>query len=496
MNIKKLQWWQGSAASDSDANLFFARRAAASDPVPASDKPYWTNLFIALKSTMGIDGVTSIFNSLDVLSIKPVYSKATSVANIINANYQGTIVNDFGGSFTAYLGLKGDGAAFRVDWNYNPGDGGGPYKNVLNSSCVGVLCLSDENGDLFDISHLNTTGASGTFIRPRRSTVNQNDFDGYINGSTVTNPITNPYAYGWVDLRKAATTQAEFYVNGMLIKSVSGLVDNLSNSAFKEFAAFTTVYSGWSSKYHGAWYAGNSNIKPTILHGLIYKYLLKPLGVAQARVGKRILCIGDSMTGDPTLTTLSVVSEYPRRISTNLNTVPNGYIVAQNGIANRTLATINGTLATDVVPFRTANYDKDIIVLFAGTNDMASATPTAAAMKALYDTFISTLSPLGFTIVIVGTIDRDSTFTGGQTQGGFDTVRGQLRTLHLAQFSTSTSATNVYTDGTSYYIDSPSNSKFSNAADTTYYNIDGIHLNVTGYDALADELIVPCLQLI
>lgn len=506
MNIKKIAWWMSGIPTQSEATTFFTNRAGEGDPVPDAYKAKYNAVVYYLKNTMGIDGVTSYWDSLDRLVIQGTYSKNASLKNLISNSYNGTITNDHASSFTADVGDTGNGTNFRVNWNYNPGDGG-TYKFVDNSASIGCFILTDANGTAMEFGALNAGGAAGTYIRARREVAQEYDIQGSVNATVGTFPesITIPLSIGCFEVRKTGAGVNTFYINGFKQFERTGLTDGVQNFEFFEFCAnINGSASQFSNKTHSFTWAGSGNIDSKVLWGILYRNWFKPINNATSSVGKFVLFQGDSFIGDPGANaSISVYSEIARKTLQNLGS---RWCGIQNGVASRQIEgtefgispAINDALGTEVTPYINPYLDKNIAVLCAGTNDLASrSTITGAIVKSRIDTYRAALLSVGAKVVIIGVVDRDASFLNSQTAGGFNTARAALRTLMLAEFTISYGS-NLWghPNGNEIYYDSISDSKFADASDATYFNVDTIHLNVTGYQALADSGVTPAIQLL
>lgn len=160
--------------------------------------------------------------------------------------------------------------------------------------------------------------------------------------------------------------------------------------------------------------------------------------------------------------------------------------VSQGGITMQTMA---GDVASSIVPLIKASRNH-LVFLFAGTNDAALAGRTAAQIFADTKTWCNAVKAAGtVTIVILGMLPRDS----------IETVRQSLRTLLLADFTTSTSVT--FTKGAGggityadYYLDIASDTVMGANGDNhdlTYYEATFVHPNITGHTYLATTYIKP-----
>lgn len=498
--------------SDPDVASFFSRVAAKGSAVPGNEQPFYNALVAGLKSTMGRDGTTSLWNSLDYLRIGATYSKVAALENIIK-NVNATINNDYGGSFTAGEGLKGNGTNFNVATGFNPTIGTNKY--IRLSACFGVLSLDDVAENAHDLGNL-SSGSTGNYLAIRQVSGSGFDAVGTINGPLdVTVAQTNASGRSWVHMERSTSASQRIYVNGFRVISITSAADaSLYNHAFTEFAAdVADTLSAYSTKTHAVTYFGNSNIEANTLIKVINSTFLYPRNVARSAIKNRVLFLGDSMTGDETqaTTSLSALSQYPIRTLSNLGSTWLGTI---NGNANREyinstlVPSISSILAVEVLggsggqlTFRNDALTKDVIVIYAGTNDLAF-TNTSSAL-ALYNSIVSVgtqLKAVGFKVIIVGIPARNGGFLNSQTQAQFITANADYRTRMATDFPNSTAVTNVKSPNSAVYadlwIDMFADSRFQNEADTTYFQADAVHLNTTGYNLLADTYVAPAILLL
>ncbi len=486
---------------NSSSQDFFDRMSVLADPVPDAYKKYYNDLIVALKNTNGIDGTTSYFNSLDLLRINATYSKAAALQNIISTSHNGTIFNDYGGSFTANEGLKGNGTNFRVMTGFNPFDGG-TYKYTVNNACYGFFSLTDQQSTLvMDLCAIDAS-AFGSFLRVGGT--GNRTFEGILNTNFIaTASVMQPATIGLFSMRKAATTVTTKNHMGVLSypnSTQTGQLDKSTNLEFSEFCQNTAgAFTNFSLKVHTFIFAGSSNIDANVLYGIIYQKFLKPIGNIRAACGKRALFVGDSMTGD--FSGLSANTEHTR--TTLLNLGP-GWIATQIGQSGRGVSStayvtpsINGNATIDTDPYRNTYLDKDIIVMWAGTNDLAgSSGASAATTSGNIDTYLTDRNAAGFKVFEIGVMDRRGTFMGGQNTAGFATVRAAMRTLRLAHYTIATSVPNVWGDSSgNFYLDIYADPIFQDATNTIYWNVDQVHLNTVGFKYLATTYEVQALQL-
>lgn len=489
---------------------FSTRMTAAGSAIVQPYDYLYNQLFNALRFKRTADDTTSYFSQLSILRIEGTYSKTAALQNLISSSFTATITNDHGSSFTAKEGLKGNGTNFHVNTGLNPST---DTLFTRNSASIGVFVLDDKSGDNNqEFGALKTGGSDGVFLRIKRSSANGYWADGDINNSILTTPFTTVLSgRGWFTWRRPSSGAQIMYLNGHRGVQTNSTSTAGANVTLVEFATSVNgTISSWVSSSHAAFWAGSTAIEASELIEMINRYFLYPLGNSNSSIKNRVHFVGDSMTGDEALANqaISVVSEYGRRTLSNLGT---NWMGSQNGDANREVVldtvvnglltilqgTILGESAGAQNTFKMSCLDRDVMVFFIGTNDLAFHPVTDAnALMTGITTVYNAVKALGYKIIWIGAPDREAGFSGGQTTGNFATANADWRTQMLAIYTAATAVTNVWmnSDG-NLFIDIRNNAKFSDATDTTYYNVDLVHLNTVGYDALADDLLTPAIQL-
>lgn len=483
---------------DTDVDAFFTRMVGLGDAVPTSPIDYKTlynNFIVWTKNTTGYDGTTTLYNGFDALYIRATYSKTASLQNIKSSSFTTTITNTYAGDFVAKRGLVGNGTNFATNFNINPFNGG-TYKYKTNDASIGVIVLTDTAINQQDVTGATGLGG-GVFLMPK---VTSGPYSiqslTSINVTTVGGGFSpaSPVSIGLFAAVKQATLVNKISVNGYddVAGPYTAAADFSTSINFRGHCRDVGGASNFSTNTHALNWIGSGNIDPNKMLGGFFSKWGGPLGDTKSSLGKRIAFVGDSMSGPGG--TLSVDCKLT---STTLLQLGDGWIGAPMGIASRTLSTINSTLSTKQLPFRMSLLTKDIVILWAGTNDLAGLGSTATTVYNLVVSTGNSLKSAGFQVIVIGVIDRQGGITG-TTQGGFNTQRASLRTLHLADFTTSTAVPNFFTGG-SYadgYVDVQADTAYQNALDTTYYNADKIHLNSTGYTRLGQTYIAPGVLLL
>lgn len=506
MNLGKKIWFLGSPSYDTDAAAFFARVLAGGSSVSDSYKIAYSNVVTYLKSTKGNDAVTSLWDSLDFIRIVGA-DKTSYLYNIRQNLFNATIFNDYGGSSSAGW-VKGNGTNFRIMTGFNPTVA--TYKFLQNDASIGLGALTDEAGQFMDVCALNAGATQGTYIAPHRDGIGTNHFryDGSIN-ATLTSPAwtTVLNTIGCFEIRKTASGNSSLYVNGVLVTSLTGQTNNLLNLEFAEFCASVNgAFSQFSSKKHTYIFGGNSNLDSNKIHTIIQNQFYKPLGLTGSTVNKRVIFVGDSMTGDTVNYSLSNVSQFPRTTMTALGAswcgTQIGVASVQLGATEYVSPSLQTAASTKVTPYRNTGFDKDIIVLRAGTNDIAgNATTTGSIAYTRLVTLCNTYKAAGFKVIVVGCIARNGSFLNLQNAAGFLVGYQAFNNLLLADFTGSTGISNVtYPAGGITYADAFINlagdSRYTDETNTTYFNADKVHQTSTADDLTANTYVAPTIQLL
>lgn len=170
--------------------------------------------------------------------------------------------------------------------------------------------------------------------------------------------------------------------------------------------------------------------------------------------------------------------------------VPGSYITG-NGTAALNLTNATRAAALDLI-FSASPSTKKILVVWAGTNDITLGGHTGTTAHSDLSTYCLARKAAipGLKIIVLPMIPRLYSAYGGvqPSQAQSDTYRGDLNTAMAAGYTS-------YADA---YVNLLADGAFNANADyldTTYYDADGVHLNDTGYQRVAD-LVDPVLQLV
>lgn len=469
-----------------ETRIYLNTCAIAGVPVTQYYIPRYDAVIRYLKST-------GTWNNLSSLFFDFTGDKIWALIDIKDPTRTASKVNTYAGEFTVNQGWNGN-ASFSILTNYNPTNDSNVSQN--NFSFGTLLINNVASTTRHAISAFNAGFTQGNFINEQ---IPQS-----IANNSATAPTTS-YAkyrftsYAWIGCSRTGSTTNNVYVNGVLNSTQTSSSVAFNNISIGRLNAYNGSWAAaatfGSNNSQGAFYAGNGSVNHNDI--ITAANIFLDSISTRANVNKRVIFEGDSMTGSVASPTLSSGSLYPTTVITTLGTQWSGLVVSE---ANETVQSAITQATTEIDPYRNKFLQEDIIVIFMGTNDLAT-NRTAAQLYADMVTWATARKVLGFKVIIVGICDRDAGFTGGQTQAGFDTARASYRALMNADFNVATSVANTFRPAAGityadFWIDISADSKFNNAADLTYFQADQIHLNSTAYPILANTYVAPTIQLL
>lgn len=481
---------------DSSAQSFFTRASNAGASLSSADKSYINDVVVALKSTLSRNGSTFLWDEIDVLNIQAM-NKTVALMNLKTDSFgNGTIVNDYVGSWSDAGGFVGNSSNFRILTGYNPADGG-TYKYTQNSACLFVLNLSTALTTGYSLGTTNSTSTTGTIITAGRTNrIPFMDLNIGTFGSSAVAAINLPSNRAWVGMGRTGAASQRRTVDGASITTDSHASSTMPNFEFVLFARNRAgTIQDFSNNATGVFCAGSKDIDEFKVQAIIEQYFLKPRNLA-SWMPNRLTAFGDSMTAP------GVNGNYCRWSTTALASLGSTWQGHADGLAGGTIAAnLEPKAVTNVDPYKKNYLTRDILVFLGGTNDLSnSSSVTGTTIYNYYVTWVANRTAAGYTSnILIGMLDRDATFSGGQTQAGFDTGRTLFNSLMIADFTVATAVTNVWKSNLAKwagccFINVAADSKYNNAADTTYFLADGIHPNATLDDDLANTYIVPIIN--
>jgi len=464
-------------AIDADAQAYFNACTTAGASVTGAYINYYNNTIIALKAS-------SQWTELDSLFIDATGNRTWALIDVKTPSRTATVSGAYGGDWTTGLGFKGDGTGFGIVTNFNPTVGTNKY--LQNSASFGALLL-DNNSVVsnWDLGAANGGYTNGDCIRAYNETTGAKGAGGINSGLfgvyTYQKPIINSYC--WIGWNRTGGNRAYNYYNGVNIEQNEASSVAIINQPIARFGAYNGAFAGgfYSANRQACFYAGSGSVSQNLLMNALNTNFFVPQAT-KAATTKRIIFEGDSRLGDQSTPTLSNTYGVANRALSNLGNNWVGVTVSANNQRTDQMAT---QYSTEIAPYLNTSLLKNIFVLWAGTNDIA-ANRTAAQIKTDIETICNAAKAQGYTVIIVGEIDRNWT-----SYAAMNTVRATLRTSMLADFGVSTVVGNVFTPASvtyaNYYIDLYSEANFQSYV-SAYYQADGVHPNTTGSNKVGDYI--------
>lgn len=172
-----------------------------------------------------------------------------------------------------------------------------------------------------------------------------------------------------------------------------------------------------------------------------------------------IVCEGDSLTA----------GNYPQFLA--LLYTDNRMISLQNwGLAGDTIANMLGEAATQVDPAYDSRKGRNILLIWAGTNDMSGGSADGATTYANYVTYCTARRATGFKVIAFTIMNR-----GDAHNALWDTGQPIFNAALRANWAD-------YADA---LVDVQAQATLQDTANTTYFNVDKIHLTNAGYSIVA-----------
>lgn len=460
-----------------EAVSLFDKWEAIGSPAPELDKP-------AINQTISYLKFTGQWDLLDCLYKFDVHSKAAALIDWKNPTTRSaTIVNDHGASFTAYVGLKGNGTNFRVTTNFNPSTNGVNY--TLNNASHGLFINStdilstkiDMSAEVANYSGINTTIFGGNSPVGTRNAVN--------NGSDSIDQVSTSMK-GWHIVKRIASNAYQIRKNGQNTTRVtrttaSTSVPNLNVNLFCRNINNTT-YSIFSNRTISGCFFGSGTINDSYLvNGLNFH------SVSVASIPLNVLLIdGNSFTA---------AGNYPQRVFASINSP---CVDMVNGLFGITTPTMTTNFPTSLGYVDLSKYTKKILFMWELTNDFTANSSNATTTYNNLVTYcqqVRTLKP-DLKIIVATMLPRNNTqVTNANRQNDSNllddtTLNGKIRN-HLVQ--------DGYADAICDTASDPIMGIYSGGVagvgekNTTYYS-DQLHPTVTGYNYLTDNYIKPSIN--
>jgi lysophospholipase L1-like esterase len=192
----------------------------------------------------------------------------------------------------------------------------------------------------------------------------------------------------------------------------------------------------------------------------------------------QVLFHGDSLTsGQGTSGTLAHADKYPTQTMALLDS---SFDWANLGVSGRTLVDLIAN-AAEIDDCRRTEAESDIVVLWAGVNDLAVLGASPSTVVDRLTEYAAGRRALGFQVLVLTIIAADESHPAIPT--GFNSQRETVNAWLRANWS-------AHFDG---LADVAADPRLSNPADPAYYEADGIHLEAAGAAAAA-EIVADALS--
>lgn len=157
------------------------------------------------------------------------------------------------------------------------------------------------------------------------------------------------------------------------------------------------------------------------------------------------------------------------------------------GVPGAGIASRVANAAANVDTKYNASHSKNIVILWAGTNDTANSSGQATTVYNAIKTYGAARKAVGWTVVVVSILPRSA------SNASFATDRASVRTSLLGDFTSATSDTIIWTGAAyaDYFLDIGGDLNIGQTGQnlTGPYDIDRIHLNNGGYEYFASKML-------
>ena len=148
------------------------------------------------------------------------------------------------------------------------------------------------------------------------------------------------------------------------------------------------------------------------------------------------------------------------------------------GVAGDQVAGMSARATSTIIPLYDPNKDKNIVIVWGGTNDLASTSTSGADLAIAYGTICQNLRNAGFEVIWGTEIDRNE----GGLRVDFQARRADFNAYILANGLS-------FADRICNFANQPLLHNVGAADNTTYFN-DKIHLTALGYTLAANEFLI------
>lgn len=430
----------------------------------------------------------NMWDELDVLYMWASHSQTAALVDWKNPTTRtATVVNDYVGAFVVDNYFKGNGTNFRINTNYNPGDGG-TYNLTQNSAFIGIYMPYHVNEGRTELSGLETSTSGlelNALVTSFSTNIRMNNVTARASSSNYTN------RGGMYGKRTASnlfySSRGGYDMYGILPKSTDAS-NAVANASLNCFCRNTNgAYSSFSTKPHSFMVAGSSNINEFEFNRIIEKYYLDELNLIPR---KRVILLGNSFIARGILT---------QNLTSTIGY--DDYEIYSIGLNGKDLSELNTYFLSDIYN-KTKDYlTNDVFVIQELTNDFyntSSNISTTYGRLTILCSNVRTYLP-DSKIIVPSMLPRQENVNMVNARRQNDgnlldnaTLNGKIRN-ELVQ--------NGYADNVSDYGSDSLMGIYSGGVagvgekNLIYYDADEIHPNNgTGFPRLGTNFLTPSIQ--
>lgn len=319
------------------------------NPIP-QDAPILNRVLIANCKANTIQALkdSSLWNNLTMLQVRVDTNQTFALTDWIDT----TRVASISGTVTFYVngGIKGNGTTGKINTNYNP-YGSSVFLQDNNSFGVYVANRVIENKS--DMSAMNYNNIQSISTSPSLYC--------YDNSSTV-RTTANDIGRGFMACKRTSSTIWTSTVGGYIGTQFTDNSTAIPNLNFYEFCKNVNgTYSAYTTRTHYYIFAGSGNLDLYKFNCIMEKFYLIPLGLCPT---KRLTFSGDSYIANREVVqqTMLEMNDY------------NNLDLNVSGTSGYTTLQVDSCSARKIYAFKKDYLTDDEIIVWCGTNDMASTS--------------------------------------------------------------------------------------------------------------------------
>lgn len=199
----------------------------------------------------------SLYAKLDVLYIFAAPDSTTALLNLIQNNFNGTVVGAL--TFNQYVGYTGTGATNYINTGFNPSTAAGNYSQ--NSGTLGLYILNNRVTDQGYVGVGTASGAGFSFIAPQNATA----VTKYSINTASPKNVASATARGQLIATRTGAGATALQRNGAALDTDTAASVAIDNTNMYMFAYNTGVPSAFSLDQHSAALIGGGLTGPEMV---------------------------------------------------------------------------------------------------------------------------------------------------------------------------------------------------------------------------------------